>query len=922
MEHLEETDELQVAAARRVGTVLSGKWRLDRVLGVGGMGAVYAAVHRNGKIAAVKVLHGFFATNTDARERFKQEAYIANSVQHRGIVSVIDDDVTPEGEPYIVMELLEGESIDQRVTRLGGRLPLLEALTCAHHMLDVLEATHAKGIVHRDLKPENLFLTREGTLKLLDFGIARLRTDGSESHKRTRTGMLMGTPAFMAPEQARARWSEVDARTDLWAVGAIMYVALTGKPVHAGETANEVIVYAATKPVPSIARSIQVPLEVVRVVDRALAFDKAERFPDAASMRAAVDAAIVAVRSASTQATLAGPPPAPSKPPPERVRDESDVYDPAFATNEDVAALTEMFTLLERALFAGLQYGHGHPEAEKKLVLVVDRTIAALAKTDEGLAWNVTAYGFIARGNTIWEPRAPHDRIPYQLFADGVRSMTLLPGIDAAELRRFIDILLMDRAREVAPEDDFVTLLWDAGFEHVAYQAIDTFTESDQQQRAAFEEQTRAVVALAHFDTSFQLEDCWSDAHGSGAPPNARLVAMLRGGDRADAEAMVRAEGMHGASASQAAAAALTVEPELRTTLGARIALDTSAITPRFARAIALAWNEAVRMGTQNALIVPLRAAVEGLAASSPAMVIAIVTSVCRAGLDGDARVAFVSAIVSPKTSERVLEACAADATRAIDLADMLGFLDDSHVGVALAAVATFPDGPAKDALLDYLIRVGKGHEQRLAGAFAEASVEHALAIIRVLSKINTQDARTAIMRASSSPHAIVRLEALGHVEGVASERLRLELKALLEDNEPSVRMGTLRSIQRNRVRVAGPGLVLRIKSAEFDSLPIDERRLSLETLEALAPTRAEDVCVELLQETRVITTDAHEETRALAASVLGRIATTDETMKALEAAAGARWKSSERVRESAGRARDLVVVRLSQPPTSKGAKS
>jgi hypothetical protein len=933
----DEGDELLTAAKARVGTVLSGKWRLERVLGVGGMGAVYQAVHRNGAVSAVKILHGVFALQPEVRERFRQEAYIANSVRHAGIVSVLDDDVTPEGEPYLVMELLEGESLDQRAARAGGRLPLLEVLTFADRTLAVLEATHAKGIVHRDLKPENLFVTRSGDLKLLDFGIARLRTGEEGAHKRTRTGMLMGTPAFMAPEQARGRWSEVDARTDLWAVGAILYTLLTGQNVHSGETANELVVYAATRPAPSLGRAVQAPLDVVRLVDCALSFDKSERFADAAAMRAAVAAALASLRAPALHATLPGPGPATSSAPPtaaarsrirkERERVDIDVYDPAFATDEEVVALGEIFTLLERALFAGTQYGRGHPEAEKKLTSVVDRCIEALGRTDGALAWNVTPYGFVVREQPVWEPRAPNDRIPYQLFADGVRTMTLLPGIDATELRRLVDIVLMDRAREMAPEDDFVTLLWDAGFRHVTYQAIDTFTEGDQQQRAKFEEQTRAVAALAHFDTSFQLEDCWQEHHGAdgGVERTGKLLSMLRGGDRTDAEALVRAEAMRAARAAAVAdaAAALTVAPDVMRTLGARLGVDTAAITPRFSRAVAAAWVEAQRANQTHALVVPLRAAVDSLAAHAPAMVIAIVTSICQAGLDAEARSALATALLSPKTMQRVLEVAATDGSWALDLAEILALVDDSHLPAVLEALATFPEGPARDAVLDYLVRNGKGHEHSLAGAFAEASLEHALSVIRVLSRIDTPEARSAILRASASPHPVVRIEALGHVEGVSSERLRLELKALLEDSEAGVRMATLRSIQRNRVRAAGPGLVLRIKASVFDSLPVEERKVALEALEALAPTRAEDVCVELLKETRVITTDAHEVTRSLAAEVLGRIASTEETMRALEAAAGARWRNSERVRESAGRARDAIVVRMSQvPPAAKKGPS
>ncbi len=807
-----------------------------------------------------------------------------------------------------------------RAAELGGRLPVIEVLTYAEKALDVLAATHAAGMIHRDLKPENLFIVRGGDLKVLDFGIARLRSGETDGHKRTRTGMVMGTPAFMAPEQARALWSEVDARTDLWAIGAIMHSLITGKDVHEGKTANELIVRAATTPIPSLARFAQVPIDVVRLVDRAAAFDKAERFPDATVMRAAVTAALAQLKPQAARARINE----------EREALDIDVYDPAFATDTDLVALSEIFTLLDRALHASSQYGRGHPEAEKKLAAVIDRCMAALGQTDGAIAWNLTPYGFVVRDKPLWEPRPPNDRIPYQLFADGVRTMTLLPGLEAAELRTLVDIIIMDRATQMAPEDDFVTLLWDAGFEHVTYQAIDSFAEGDQGQRVRFEEQARDVVALAHFDTSVQLEDCWQESHGQGQGVDraAAILAALRG-DRVDLEARVKAEAMLAVREATMAetSAVLQVQPDVLTTLAARLALDTADLGPRFARAVAMAWLEAQHDGTTNALAAPMRAAIDGLAVSAPKVVIALVTSVCRAGLDPAGRATLVRALLVPKTLQRILETSAGDASSALDLVELLSLVDDTHMPTVLDTFGTLQDGMVKEAALDFLVRVGKGHEQRLAGAFAEATVDHALAIIRVLTRISTPEAKSAIMRASSSPHAIVRIEALGHIEGVTSERLRLELKALLEDSELGVRTAAMRSVQRNRVRVAGPGLVLRIKSSAFDALSVDERKLALETLEALAPTRAEDVCLELLAGGRVITSDAHEETRALAAEVLGRVSSSDETVRALETAAGARWRNSERVRESAGRARDFAVIRLSQapgppskaPPSKKG---
>lgn len=275
-------------AQARIGSVIKDKWTLDRLLGVGGMACVYAATHRNKKRAAVKMLHPEYSNEPEIRERFLREGYLANSVGHRGVVTVDDDDVAEDGSAFIVMELLDGETLEQRWRRKEHRLPLEEVLAVADQVLDALAAAHDKGVVHRDLKPENLFLTREGVIKLLDFGVGRLKELNGVS-TNTLSGATMGTPAFMAPEQARGRWEEVDEQTDLWGLGATLFTLLTGDYVHEGETVNETLALAVTQPARSVLTlRADLPERVAALIDRALSYSKADRFPNARAMQAEV----------------------------------------------------------------------------------------------------------------------------------------------------------------------------------------------------------------------------------------------------------------------------------------------------------------------------------------------------------------------------------------------------------------------------------------------------------------------------------------------------------------------------------------------------------------------------------------------------------------------------------------------------------
>jgi serine/threonine-protein kinase len=289
-----DTNAEQRRAAERIGRVLCGKWALEAVVGIGGLAVVYAATHRAGRRVAVKMLHPEVSASPEIRARFVREAHVANRIGHPGVVPVIDDDVTEHGEAFLVMELLDGETLQQRRKRWGGRLPPAEVLRYADAVLDVLVAAHAKGILHRDIKLENLFVTRDGRVVVLDFGLAGLI--GSASDGATIVGLPMGSPPFMSPEQATGQWEKVDARSDVFSVAASMYRAMTGAFIHGSGTPSQLLVSACTKQAPSIrTRLPELPEPVARVIDRALAFDPAQRFQSAHEMQGAVREAMAAL---------------------------------------------------------------------------------------------------------------------------------------------------------------------------------------------------------------------------------------------------------------------------------------------------------------------------------------------------------------------------------------------------------------------------------------------------------------------------------------------------------------------------------------------------------------------------------------------------------------------------------------------------
>src|SRR5262245_20362927 len=255
------------------------------------MGAVYLAEHPfMGRKAAIKVLRREFAEDRSLVERFMNEARAANAIRHPNIIDIIDVGRLPSGIPYLMMEFLEGESLAKRLTR--GTFALPEAVDVMLQTTAALAAAHGKGIVHRDLKPDNLYLVPDDSastgvrVKVLDFGIAKLRGDLTGGMAKTQAGSLMGTPPYMSPEQCRGVTEEIDHRTDVYAMGIILYEMLCGEPPFMSAGWGDVVLAHLTKPPPTPrSRNAAIPESLEVVIMKALAKSANERFQSATDMR-------------------------------------------------------------------------------------------------------------------------------------------------------------------------------------------------------------------------------------------------------------------------------------------------------------------------------------------------------------------------------------------------------------------------------------------------------------------------------------------------------------------------------------------------------------------------------------------------------------------------------------------------------------
>ncbi|MBA3458789.1 MAG: serine/threonine protein kinase [Deltaproteobacteria bacterium] len=280
------------AGSSLVGQVL-GNYRLISELSTGGMGTVYRCQHELlGRFAAIKLLRPELCSNDVLVQRFFNEAKAATAIRHPGIIEVYDFGYTDDGRAYLVMELLEGEALATRLAR-RGRLTELEAATIARAIANALRAAHAQGIVHRDLKPDNIFLVPDADgsgdrVKVLDFGVAKLTDPSPTNVRHTQTGALMGTPLYMAPEQARAAGT-IDHRADLYSLGCILYELLVGKTPFVAEGAGEIIALQLFGEVqrPS-ERLAELTPEMDSIVMRLLEKEPHDRFQSAADVQQAL----------------------------------------------------------------------------------------------------------------------------------------------------------------------------------------------------------------------------------------------------------------------------------------------------------------------------------------------------------------------------------------------------------------------------------------------------------------------------------------------------------------------------------------------------------------------------------------------------------------------------------------------------------
>ena len=918
-------------ARARIGMTINNKWRIDSLLGIGGMASVYAATHRNGSRAALKILHTEFARDPGIRDRFLREGYVANKVEHHGRVAIQDDDVTESDEPFLVMELLEGETAQQLWKRKHRKIPPAEGLWIAAEVLDTLDGFHQLGIVHRDIKPANIFVTKEGVVKVLDFGVARMREAGGD---HTRAGTALGTPSFMAPEQAMGLADGVDGRADIFSVGAMLYAMLSGQRLHQGRTDNEAFILAATTPAPSLARvAPDLPVEVISLVDKALAWDQRNRFETANTMRDECRRISDAIGGNSL---------APKKPEQRRFDEQehrkneerqrkaeaaampiveelndADAED-ADANEPSVVALVDVFRRWERLLPTIRHYGWKHPETDNKLRATYQGLIESLRADPAAVFWKLSPYAFTHRGQTVWEPTAPLDAVPYHLFAAGIRKIRLSPGFSEEELRSMCEVMLLDPTTDLAPEDDVAAALWEKRLDHVHYDVINVFAEGDAADREAF----------------------WAEA--DDVEEEARRATEEKA-NRAEAAAMVIETDQAALKAARLAASALALDPVAKKALGVQLSMTPERWSERYVDVLTEAILNARRYKDTELIYEPLDASTrdlvlqrrfdivfqmfdavaKALEAYAPKNEVAAIKAEVSRGMFSPEtfRLAMKEAIRATPMGVQASEGFVAVDLEALarDLMPVVSALGPAHLDVVFDLVGAMPHDGLRKVLFGYLERILPGREAEVVDRVMTLDIDIARPILRILAAVKKPGATEALRRLAGCSIPMLRCEAIALLSG-SPEQLKDELAQLAETGTPDLRIAALRTLAHHQVKPAGPLLVRRIQDATFHQLGIEERKEILGALYTLHPLRGEQVSLEILEKRGIFSTDdAVEQTRVVAAELLGRESRSMEALQALLKEARRRWGNSPPLREKASAAAELIAAKLGRRITESG---
>ena len=775
---------------------------------------------------------------------------------------------------------------------------------------------------------------------------------------------------------------QLDGRADGEEVGAMMHALITGHRINNGRTEQEALVMAATKPVPSVARlAPQLAIELIKVIDKSLAWDRRNRFQDAREMQKALlelmpgqsvvplvgrpaprPHEVVAPPAPELPAALqqamapAAPHPAPAPTPlshggppaaPQRAASVAGMaavspmamtgqmphqappppaFDPllgGFApppaatpgppaqqpapqgldvleSDPRVQALRDLMKHFDRLFPSVRQLGWAHPATDRTLHLAYDAFVEALRAQPTLVHWTLRPYSFMTLGHTVWEPGAPFDAIPYNLFACGIRVLRVDAGVTFEEMRELFGLCLLDPGRDLPPEDDLAAALWEKALPHVHWECVDAFAEGDASEREAFYGEADQLESLAEAAATKQMN-------------RLEMQAMALSTDDS-------------ALGKDKERSPFALDDATRQHLAPYFDVSNDVWAERFVDALVEGYLDSAAHRDAPLVLASLRrSAADLVVAGRLSVAVQINLAVIERlrarvqGADNQAKLAaaLTNAMFGGETLELLLKRLQGDPSGLEAFGMVLPGLSANEFGTVLSSLREVSHPPLRNLLASYVERYVGGRESEVAQAAAGSDPDTGAYLVQLLGRMGTPQARQVLGQLSQQSEDVnVRVEARVLV-APSADLAHKELSALLENASALVRMAALRTSTRYGMRNAWPTVNRIIGAKTFNELGNDERRELLRACVLLSPERGEPVLLELAKKGGVLSSEEREATRAMAAELLGELSRTRATAMALQEIASARWGVSDETRMAAANAAKRIGLRLAQPQGS-----
>jgi len=921
---------------QRLGTDIDGVGILEEVVGIGGMATVYGLDDGTGQPKAVKLMHEHLADKGTLRKRFLREAKILDQVEHPNAVTVYDQGRASSGEAYFVMELLDGWEVETVWKKKDKEFPVAEALEIGMQALDALQAYHEAEVLHRDLKPSNLFLTKSGTVKLIDFGVARFHDDDQDEQDRTRAGTALGTPAYMAPEQAMGKVDKLDCRTDVYGIGAVLFTLLSGRRVHEADTNDETLVMAATQPAESVARyAPELPTEAVQLIDRALSWDQEDRFQSAEQMRLAITDLLDEDQDLEREQKVS------EREVQEAEKElEEDVADVVVdITDASIDGMKVMFERIDEMLQSARIYKWDHAKTEQKAGHAFE-AFREIMDMDEGeVFWRIRPHSFEINGEVLWNPEEPFDMVPYNLFLDGFRKIQLRSSMTPREMIRFAEWLTLDPEYDLPQEDDLATVLWDSNLPSVDANLVSAPAVIDPDSDELLQARTEDLMDEAE---SFLDED------GDGK----KLLLAMRGGAYAEAEALTGA-GEHEVSSNLGRDFTLTakglVEPERVDTMSRAIEPGNQNWKRRIELIVTELWTDTTDPTDDPDFVDSVHQLVDHyVAIRRLRILLRILVRIYSKLQTPEQRRLFIDSLFDEDIVTRLSGAIREETTPGIEpmsqggenlfaedaddddenddaidkkllklFGRILKCLPETYYQIILNDfVGSSPE--FRKTIGTYLHRFATGHERRIADLFEAVDDDGIEMLMRIVADAGTEPAFEVLHEIlHESGNLALRKRALSLLAtkfDLTKSRFDLspDLAELFDDALPRMRLSALKLTREREFDGLAPAVADRATSKVFHGLPMEERRAILQTLMSLSTRKAKQVCIELATNAGWIPDEDRQQSRAIAIRILGEIGADEEALAAVNKGRG-RWRywNSPEIRNAAETAADQIERRL-----------